>query len=157
MTILSPRLWIFATALAMTGAAMVWASTSVLQDLAGSYTHRFKNGDIDGGSYSSTDIVEIFPIDRDNALVQLQLSFFNYHSCFMRGDARLEGQKLVLREKVPGEPECSLSIWTEGQNLRWEDAGTCDYHCGSRGHFSDGKIALSSRRVLKTLPPEPVH
>ena len=73
------------------------APPSIVDQLAGRYTHRFLNGDIDGGSYYSTDAVEIYPVDRDRALVKFELHFFNGHMCDAFGEARAENGKLVHR------------------------------------------------------------
>jgi hypothetical protein len=131
---------------------------SPLLRLAGRYTHRFKNGDIDGGRYYSIDVVEIFPLDRRRALVSLELNFFNGHSCAVFGEARLEGSALVYRDKSdlrPDEAECSLKLWRDRADLRWEDDGTCQFHCGSRGGLSNGRMPAKTRQVMKGPPTKP--
>lgn len=114
------------------------APQSVVDRLAGRYTHTFLNGDIDGGSGYSTDVIEIFPIDHDRALVKFELNFFNGHMCDAFGDARVENGKLVYRDNQSEwglEGECRLTIWQDQTHLRWEDDGSCQFKCGSRGGF----------------------
>jgi hypothetical protein len=131
--------------------------SSALSELAGRYTHRFKNGDVTGRSFTSTDIVEIYPVSRDRALVNLELNFFNGHSCSIDGKAQLESGKLVYREEQDAEldqPDCVLKIWRDRTSLRWEDGGSCRSHCGARGGLSQGNIPVASRRMMKA-PPSP--
>jgi hypothetical protein len=138
-------------ALASLSAAAIAVPNSPLTELAGRYTYKFKNGDISGATYSSTDVVEVVPLDKRQAEISFDLNFFNGHSCSLYGVAKLEGRKLVYREKsewLPDEPECRLEIWRDTRNLRWEDQGTCHFACGSRGGFGNGKMSVKGRRPI---------
>jgi hypothetical protein len=119
-------------------------------DLAGRYTYSFRNGDITGDHYQSTDELEIAALDRTHALFNIRLHFSNGHECSLDGVARLEGAALVYRDArtpMPGAPPCVLRLWRDGARLRWTDGEhSCNYYCGSRGYFMEGSMAWSSRR-----------
>jgi hypothetical protein len=121
-------------------------------DLAGRYTHSFRNGNVDGESYTSTDAMTIVAIDSRHAVIGMDLAFFNGHSCGIGGQAVLEGDALVYRDPGmtgygDGGP-CTLRIRRQGGQLTWDDAGTCAGNCGMRGTLRDGAMAWSSRRPL---------
>jgi len=140
-----------ALALFAAGAALGAAAPSAY-DLAGRYTHSFRNGDISGARFTSTDSVIIVATDPGHAYVDVQLNFFNGHECSIGGMAALEGGRLVLRDPEAqghdGTP-CRLSLWREGGKLRWTDGeGSCRSNCGARGGLTDGEMAWSSRRPI---------
>jgi hypothetical protein len=126
---------------------------SPLTRLAGKYIHKFKNGDVEGDTYYTTDVVEIVPLDAHRAEVSFYLNFFNGHDCSVDGIAKLEGRKLVYRdtlEGMPNLPECRLEIWRDARNLYWEDRGTCSFHCGARGGLHNGRMSAATRRPMRT-------
>jgi len=135
------------------------APSSVVAELAGQYTYRFENGNIDGDTYHSTDVVKIFPLDRESALTSMELNFFNGHECIIYGVAKVESGKLVYRDRLgwqPDAPECRLSIWQDQDRIRWEDEGTCQFHCGARGGLSNGEMRTASRQVITARPSPPL-
>lgn len=139
-------------ALFVAGAALGAAAAPSAYDLAGRYTYRFRNGDISGARFTSTDTVVIVPTGRTGAYVDLRLNFFNGHECSIGGMAGLEGGRLVLRhpdaQGFDGTP-CVLSVWREGARLRWDDGeDSCRSHCGARGSLSDGEMRWASRRPI---------
>lgn len=120
--------------------------------LAGRYTHSFRNGDVTGASYTSTDEVVIIPLDARRAYFQMQLAFFNGHECGIGGIATLEGGALVFRDAEmtgygDGGP-CTLRIRRADGRLTWDDGGTCSGYCGARGSLRGGSIAWSTRRPV---------
>lgn len=134
-------------------AATATAADAPMQQLAGRYTHRFKNGDTSGEVYYTTDVVEILPLDQERAVVNLDLNFFNGHSCSVYGIATLNGGRLIYREEEPNpwsDGGCQLEIWRDGNKLRWAEAeGTsCQSNCGARGGLSVGDISYRSRRKI---------
>ncbi|MCJ2186090.1 hypothetical protein [Novosphingobium beihaiensis] len=144
-------------------ATLIMAATAaplpLLTELAGQYTHKFKNGDISGDTYYSTDVVKIFPLDRESALISMELNFFNGHACSVYGVAKVEREKLVYRDRsewLPDERECTLNIWRDQDRIRWEDEGTCQFHCGSRGGLSNGEMSVTSRRAISARPTPPL-
>jgi hypothetical protein len=134
------------------GAALGAGAGPSAFDLAGRYTFSFRNGDVSGDHYRSTDELEIVARDRTHAAFDIGLAFYNGHECSLNGEAVLEGNVLVYREAqpaAPGEPLCVLRLWREGARLRWTDGeGSCQAYCGARGSLTDGHMAWSSRRAL---------
>ena len=121
-------------------------------DFAGRYTHSFRNGDISGASFTSTDEVVIVPTDARHAVFDMELAFFNGHQCSIGGRATLEGSTLVYRDPEmtgygDGGP-CTLRIRRRGGRLTWDDAGSCSGNCGARGTLREGSMALASRRPI---------
>jgi hypothetical protein len=142
---------LFAALLTVAAASM--AADSTLQQLAGRYTHRFKNGDVSRDVYNTTDIVEILPLDATRAAINLELNFFNGHSCSVGGVATLDGDRIVYQEAEPNpwsDKGCRLEIWRDRNKLRWtEGEGTsCQSYCGARGGLSTGEISYRSRRKI---------
>jgi hypothetical protein len=124
---------------------------------AGRYSESFMSGLVDGSKYRASNEVEIRPIDATSASVALSLSFYNGHSCWIEGRAKVEGSRLVLSEpeyeSSEGKP-CRLEIWKDRSRLRWSDGdNTCKDGCGARGTFSQGSVPLRSKR---RLPAEPL-
>lgn len=153
------RAQLIVMACALISVSAVAAAPSLLSQLAGRYSHKFKNGDVSGATYDTTDVVKVHPLDRTRALISFELNFFNGHSCGVYGVAKLEGAKLVYRDRAewrPDEPDCELRIWRDRTKLRWEDGGSCQFHCGARGGLSNGEISLSSRRAILTKPEPPL-
>jgi hypothetical protein len=132
-----------------TGAAAAVPVTT--WSLAGRYTDRFDNGNVDGEHYVSTDEVVIVPTHRSHAIFDIHTNFFNGHECSIGGLAVLEGDALVYRDPdsrgYEGRP-CEIRIRRQGNRLTWDDRGSCSSYCGMRGRLSDGAIAWSSRRPL---------
>jgi hypothetical protein len=139
-------------ALFAAGACVGAAVPPSASDLAGRYTHSFRNGDVSGARFTSTDSVTIVATGPAGAYVDLRLNFFNGHECSIGGIAALEGARLVLRDAdargFDGTP-CTLSLWRDGARLRWDDGGgSCQSNCGARGSFSDGEMRWASRRPI---------
>lgn len=137
----------------LTAAPATFAANSIMLQLAGSYTHRFKNGDISGAVYYTTDTVEIVPLDPARAAINLDLHFFNGHICTVSGIANLEGKRLVYQDREPSsysDSGCRLEIWRDRDSLRWSDGEgrSCRSYCGARGGLYNGEISYRSRRKV---------
>lgn len=140
-------------AIALGGTAVGAGAGVTAYDLAGRYTHSFLNGNVDGDRYRTTDRVSIVAADRRQAYFDIELAFYNGHSCSLSGIATLEGPALVYREAVSraqGGGTCELRIWRDGGRLRWTDGetGSCRSYCGARGSFTGGSMAWASRRPI---------
>lgn len=121
-------------------------------DLAGHYSYSFRNGDVSGDHYRSTDELDIVARDRTHAEFDIHLNFYNGHECSLGGEAVLEGATLVYRDTtlpIEGEPPCVLRLWHDRGRLRWDDGdNSCKAYCGARGSFMDGGMAWSTRRPI---------
>jgi hypothetical protein len=139
-------------AFAVAGAAMGAAAAPSAFDLAGHYSYSFRNGNVSGEQYRSTDTLDIVARDRTHAVFDIQLNFYNGHECSLGGEAVLEGRALVYREMTPlieGEPPCVLRLWRDRGRMRWDDGdNSCKAYCGARGSFMDGGMAWSTRRPI---------
>ena len=139
-------------ALLVGGTAIGAGAGVTAYDLAGRYTQRTRNGNVDGDRYMTTDVVAIVAADRRTAYFDVNLAFFNGHSCSLSGIATLEGRALVYREAVSraqGGGTCTLRIWRDGARLRWTDGeDSCRAYCGARGSLTNGSMAWSSRRPI---------
>lgn len=145
------RLIVLATILV--GGVAAAADTPV-SAFAGRYSHHFENGDVSGNTYWSDNVVEIVPVAPRHAYVNFSLQFFNGHQCTLSGVAETSGGGLVYRETAASssdEGPCTLTIRRQGAKLTWEDQGSCKAHCGSRGGFSNGNIAWSSKRPIRYM------
>jgi hypothetical protein len=145
------RLWALLTLFA-SGAALGAGATPSAFDFGGRYAANHPNGNVDGERYTTTDTALIVPIDARHALFEMELAFFNGHSCSIGGRATLEGSTLVYRNPEmsgygDGGP-CTLRIRRRGGRLAWDDAGSCTGHCGARGSLRDGGMTWSSRRPV---------
>lgn len=133
------------------GAALGAAAAPSAYELAGRYTYSFRNGDVTGARFTSTDTLVIVPVDRRRAVFDMQLNFFNGHECSIGGLAVLEGNRLVFRDPEPGYDgrRCTLTIWRDRARLRWDDGeDSCRGNCGARGSLGDGGMAWTSRRPI---------
>lgn len=126
---------------------------SPVDALSGRYDRSFPNATVDGERYTGEDIVEIVRVTPDAAYVRASLSFFNGHSCGIAGVARVQGKRLVYRERAsPDGGQCTLTIERAGRSLRLDDGGgACKDHCGARGSFTDHDLPFASRRPIRYM------
>lgn len=120
------------------------------QRLAGRYSTHFRNGDVDGRSYWSDDVVEIDPADARNAYFRIALNFFNGHRCDLAGVAQPEGATLDYRAAPDGGMAgCHMTLSHRGPWLRLDDhGGTCRSSCGARGGYAAAGMPWRSRRPI---------
>ena len=134
------------------GAALGAGAAPSAFDLAGRWTHGHISGGISGVRFPVEDEVIIVALDRGRAIFDIQLNFFNGHTCNVGGMARLEGARLVFRDREGRSYDgrtCTLSIWRDGARLRWDDGeSTCQGYCGARGGLRGGEMRWSSRRRI---------
>jgi hypothetical protein len=134
------------------GAALGAGAAPSALVFAGRYTRSHPNGNVDGDRYVTTDRVTIVPTDARHAVFEMELAFFNGHSCSIRGRATLERDVLVYRDpemtSYGGGGPCTLRIRRRGGRLTWDDAGSCTGYCGARGSLRDGAMAWSGRRPV---------
>lgn len=123
--------------------------------LAGRYGSHFRNGDVQGNTYWSDDVVEIVPVGGDAAYVRMELNFYNGHMCQVSGIGRVEDGRIVYDDhavETPGEPPCVLSVSRRGGDLLIDDGGgSCKTYCGVRGSLSGQTLPFSSRRPISYM------
>lgn len=144
----------------LSAAALAAPAAMRLDQWAGRYSESFMSGLVDGSKYRATNEVEIRPVDATSADVSLSLAFFNGHSCWIEGRAKVEGVRLVLNQSEYENHDgkaCRLELWRDRSRLRWSDGeNTCKDGCGARGSFSQGSVPLRSRRRLPAQPLAPL-
>lgn len=124
-------------------------------ELSGRYSHHFANGDVQGDTYGSDDVVEIVPVAKGAAYLRVELAFYNGHSCSLSGIGKADGQQIVYDsgENSPGgESHCLLTVSRQGASLLIDDAGgSCKGFCGMRGSLSGDTLPFASRRPIRYL------
>ena len=119
--------------------------------IAGRYNFRFMNGDVDGHTGWSDDILEIVKLDPARAYIRVETHFFNGHSCSIAGVAHAEGRALVYRDgkREDEERECVLRVTeTPSKILIRDNEGGCQMYCGSRGGWASTEFSKRSRRPI---------
>ena len=122
-----------------------------LKTLAGVYSKRFQNGDVQGDRYMSENVLEIVPTGPTTAFVRADLQFFNGHMCYVAGVAHVEGGALVYREALEDIEPCVLRISPSKREVRLSDDNSCSYLCGARGGFDGVTFKAASRRQIPGL------
>lgn len=139
-----------AAALMLTTAA---AAPDPVQALSGRYGVHFRNGNVDGAEFWSDDVVEIVPLDAAHAYFRVRLSFFNGHSCAIRGVAEPRGTALDYQAPArSGLAGCHMTLSRKGAWLNLDDHdGSCSASCGARGGYAAGGLPWKSRRPITYL------
>lgn len=165
------KLFLTLTMLAMGGMAAAVDEplpARLMEDMAGVYKHRFKNGIITPGKapmeadtpYESEDIVEIVPYDATHLYVRAELQFYNGHSCSIAGMAGYEQGRFVYHDPekaYDGGAPCTLAVAASKEGITLTDrlapggGASCRSHCGARGSFSDYTMARGKRRPIRYL------
>jgi hypothetical protein len=123
--------------------------------IAGSYRHSFKNGDVQGDTYISTDTLTISSVGTASIQFDTELAFYNGHSCSIGGGAlfRKDGSFVFdddPKNKLPEEPLCRLAIIPSDQGVTFKDVtGGCKSYCGARGTLDGASFTFSQRATPK--------
>ncbi|MEQ1817400.1 MAG: hypothetical protein ABL871_02225 [Terricaulis sp.] len=141
---------VVAAAILLTACAT--AVAGVTGDWSGAYSYSFQNGATGEANYRSTNHLSIVRIDDASALVEMDLQFFNGHSCEFSEVLRVEGESLVYREpETPNDHgQCVMTITRENGALMLDDrsGGCAQETCSGRGAYSDISFPAASRRRL---------
>lgn len=131
------------------------AAPDPVHELAGRYSHHFRNGLVTGETFYSDDVAEIVPVDARHAYVRFALNFYNGHECSLSGVAEAKGRELVYHDlgNVSGDGSiCRLHITRGPKGLTWNDEdGTCKSYCGARGSFLGDSLPWASKRPISYL------
>lgn len=148
----------FALVVAAIGCCAATGASSPVTELAGRYSHHFKNGAIDGSIYWSDDVIEIVPVDARHAYFNIALEFFNGHECNAYGIAEVKGDTLDYVGRMSGslsedQPPCHMSLARRGAAFALDDHdGTCQMTCGARGGYAHATLPWSSKRAITYMP-----
>jgi hypothetical protein len=121
------------------------------QEIAGRYRHRFKSGDVQGETFSVTNTMTITPVGKASIHFDIELNFYNGHTCSVSGGAlyRKDGTFVfddVPSGAVPSEQACRLAIVPTSDGVELKDLGGCKAsYCGMRGGFNDEGFSFKER------------
>lgn len=122
--------------------------------IAGTYIHRFKDGDVEGDTYTAVDKLTIRPVGAASIHFDTDLNFFNGHTCSLDGGAlyRKDGTFVFddeAKNALEGEPVCRLAIKVTDKGVEFQDiTGGCKLYCGARGGWN-GEGFTFKQRVTK--------
>jgi hypothetical protein len=120
--------------------------------IAGRYRHSFANGDVQGDNYHSTDTLTLTPVGAASIHFDIELNFYNGHTCSLSGGAlfRKDGSFVFDDDPanaIPPDPACRLAIVPDKDGISFKDLnGSCKNYCGARGSF-DGAAFTFAQRV----------
>lgn len=129
--------------------------------IAGRYRHTFENGDVTGRHYRTTDRLEITQISRNSIHFDMDLNFFNGHSCGINGGALFRKDGSFVFDDDPtnassADAVCHLAIVPTATGVTFKDLnGSCKMlYCGARGSL-DAAGFLFAERVAKPTKNSP--
>lgn len=140
-------------------------ATKMANAIRGKYSHRFRNGDVDGDKFFSTDELTIDVIPGSRIHYDLNLYFFNGHQCSLEGTAswRSRGffvdQRKVERADAssddPLQSLCVFEIRPTATGVEFADpTGICrQTSCGARGGYGGAKFSFKERRLPVSPSP----
>lgn len=127
------------------------AGGRLARQIAGAYRHSFRNGDVQGDAYTSTDTLIITPVGNASIHFSVELNFYNGHECSLSGGAlfRQDGS-FVFDDKpdnaAPDAPLCRLAIIPTATGVRFKDiTGACQAYCGARGGWNGAGFTFMER------------
>jgi len=87
--------------------------------------------------------------------IAVNLAFFNWQTCTLKGTAEKEGEAWVYRDDKFGNG-CELTITKDGEQilLSTDETASCSGHCGSAGAIDGTRFDISSRKEGKLSPRE---
>jgi hypothetical protein len=120
--------------------------------IAGRYRRRFANGDVQGGHFTSTDTMTLTPVGAASIHFDIELNFYNGHTCSVSGGAlfRKDGSFVfddAPANAVPNEQACRLALVPTPTGVDIKDLGGCkESYCGMRGGFNGAGFSFTDRR-----------
>jgi hypothetical protein len=126
--------------------------------IAGRYRHTFGNADVQGHEYNSTDTMTIKPVGAASISFDIELNFYNGHSCSISGGAlyRKDGSFVFdddpLQNVSKDYPLCRLAIVPGDKGVTFKDinGSACKMqYCGARGSLDGGEFTFSQRVTRK--------
>ncbi|MEO6816143.1 MAG: hypothetical protein ABI177_05530 [Edaphobacter sp.] len=118
----------------------------------GRYRHSFRNGDVQGDQYTTTDTLTIRPVGAASIHFDAELNFFNGHTCSLSGGAlyRKDGSFVFddspAHSDLPDTPACRLAIIPTPTGVKFNDInGACKDYCGERGSWGGKGFTFKER------------
>lgn len=127
----------------------------LIHKIEGVYKRSFQNGSVQGETYTSENILEIVPYEKDMIYFVIKSYFYNGHSCSVSGIAQYQDGKFIFSPSEPFEDQpCKLNISLKnGHIISIQDVNdVCRrYYCGVRGGLNDESFTLEKRRKIKYM------
>jgi hypothetical protein len=128
------------------------AGGRLAQKIAGRYRHRFGNADVQGHEYTSTDTMTLTPVGKASIKFDIELNFFNGHTCSISGGALFRKDGTFVfdddpKTAGPDEPVCRLAIVSTAKGIELKDLSdnACKNYCGARGNLDGGSFKFTDR------------
>lgn len=124
--------------------------------IAGRYRKTFLNGDVQGDHFNTTDTMTLAPLGAASIHFEVELNFFNGHTCSLAGGAlyRKDGSFVFddspAHNFMPDTPACRLAIIPSATGIRFRDiTGGCKNYCGERGSLDGAGFSFRNRVTHK--------
>ena len=116
--------------------------------LEGVYREVHASGDSSGAKYNTTDVLRILRHDANTIYFDIDLNFYNGHSCGIAGFAVQDKKDFVFRGNAGSQLKaCELRINISGKKISFDDLdNNCRITCGARGGYATAEFNLSKRR-----------
>jgi hypothetical protein len=138
------------------------AAQKAISAVLGTYHHSFKNGDVSGDHYISTDELKVTLAGRDSIRVRAELAFYNGHSCSHDAVAiyREVGFFTTISTNEFGDDRsipCVFEVVPTAKGIELRDpTGQCRLaECGNRGAYDGTRFAYTERVVPKPSAAKP--
>lgn len=131
-------------------------ATRAIAAITGIYRHSFPNGDVQGDTFQSTDILEIQPVSGTSIHVAVHLEFFNGHECNHQGVAGYRRSGIFAEQLRDGQGKlCVFEVVPTGTGVQLADpTGMCRMmDCGARGGYNGAAFSFDER-VQPAPPPQ---
>ena len=130
-------------------------SAEFLAQIAGVYKMQFTNGDVNGDTYQSEDILEVVAVDDHAAYVRMDLEFFNGHSGRIYGIATYGKNSLIYDNSEKGDERCVVEyIWSSDKIVTKADydktPGCRSYH-GARGGLDGITFLVKKKQTIRYM------
>lgn len=126
--------------------------------VAGVYKHRFPNADVNGGTWTGEDVLEIVGLSPTTAYFKSHMEFYNGHQCGISGVADVRDNALVYVDRsddamvVTGK-RCVLTLRVSATKITFEDPDhACKaLCCGVRGGFNGDGVDRTTRLTIRYM------
>lgn len=137
-------------------------ATRMAHAIRGNYSHRFRNGDVDGDTFSSTNELSIDLLPGSRIHYDLNLQFFNGHECSLEGTASWRSAGFFVDQQQVESANashddslqslCVFEIRPTATGLELADpTGACrNMSCGARGGYNGVTFSFKERLARDT-------